>query len=137
MTVSQYRRTAAIVATLAVLLTIGIAYTAKAVLAEQAGTATVHTNFAGYATFNLPAPVNLATQVVQVTAGGTHLGGEDPSYATVNYAGMVDANTVRVRIIGWHANVVTGQAEFRYYSNADADLVYNVEPRTDVPLTVS
>jgi hypothetical protein len=48
----------------------------------------------------------------------------------VNFAGFVDKDTVRVRVIGWHANVVTGIAEFRYYSNKDVTVAVDVDPRT-------
>jgi hypothetical protein len=51
----------------------------------------------------------------------------------VNFAGFVDEDTIRVRVIGWHANVVSGIAEFRYYSNKDVTLAVDVYPRTTPP----
>jgi uncharacterized repeat protein (TIGR01451 family) len=94
----------------------------------------VHTDRGGFATLNLQVPVSPANVVIKVAAGGTHLAGEDPSFATVNFAGYVDSDTIRVRIIGWHAIVSTGRAEFRYYSNKDADLFVDVYERTAGPV---
>ena len=92
--------------------------------------AVTHTNFGGFASVNLQAPVNPADVVIKVASGATNLGGEDPSFATVNFAGFVDEDTIRVRVIGWHANVATGIAEFRYYSDKDVTVAVDVYPRT-------
>jgi len=97
---------------------------------EQHFYAHAHTNFGGFASIDLQEPVNPADVVVDVASGATHLGGEDPSFATVNFAGYVDEDTIRVRVIGWHANTVTGKAEFRYYSDKDVDIAVSVHGRT-------
>jgi hypothetical protein len=87
------------------------------------------TNFSGFVDFDLPCEPG-ATAVVKVASGGTHLGGEDPSFATANFAGFVATNRIRVRVIGWHANTITGQAEFRYYSNKNVRLAVDVYAAT-------
>jgi hypothetical protein len=136
------RRTIAVAAVLALILAAAVAVAAlrpslagalapvPATPTSQHFYAVTHTNFGGFATVNLQAPVNPADVVIKVASGATNLGGEDPSFATVNFAGFVDQDTVRVRVIGWHANVVTGIAEFRYYSNKDVTLAVDVYPRT-------
>ena len=87
------------------------------------------TNFGGFVNLDLPCEPG-ATAVVKVASGGTHLGGEDPSFATANFAGFVATNRIRVRVIGWHANVATGIAEFRFYSNKNVRLAVDVYPAT-------
>jgi hypothetical protein len=68
--------------------------------------------------------------VVTLSSGAAHLGGEDPSFATVNFNGFNATGTaVKGRIIGWHANVVTGIAEFKYYSGP-AKIAVEVEHAT-------
>jgi len=42
----------------------------------------------------------------------------------------VATNRIRVRVIGWHANTITGQAEFRYYSNKNVRLAVDVYAAT-------
>lgn len=102
--------------------------------------ATVHTDFFGNATLNLQVPVTAQGDVIiKVASGATNLGGENPSFATVNFAGFVNASdrdSVNVRVIGWHANTVTGRAEFAYYSNKDVTIAVDVYPRTAAPVTV-
>src|SRR6266540_4204466 len=115
------RRTIAVAAVLALVL---------ATPTSQHFYAATHTNFGGFASVDLQAPVNPADVVIKVASGATNLGGEDPSFATANFAGFVDEDTIRVRVIGWHANVVTGTAEFRYYSNKDVTIAVDVYPRT-------
>jgi hypothetical protein len=142
MTRTLSRRTVAIAAALALALAAAVAVAAlgppsagalapvPATPTSQHFYAVTHTNFGGFASVNLQAPVNPADVVVKVASGATNLGGEDPSFATVNFAGFVDEDTIRVRVIGWHANVVTGIAEFRYYSNKDVTVAVDVYPRT-------
>ena len=87
------------------------------------------TNFGGFVNLDLPCEPG-ATAVVKVASGGTHLGGEDPSFATANFVGFVATNRISVRVIGWHANVSTGLAEFRYYSNKNVRLAVDVYAAT-------
>jgi hypothetical protein len=134
------RRTIAVAAVLALVLAVAVAAlrpSTAGALAPVPATPTsqhfyavTHTNFGGFASVNLQAPVNPAEVVIKVASGATNLSGENPSFATVNFAGFVDKDTVRVRVIGWHANVVTGIAEFRYYSNKDVTVAVDVYPRT-------
>jgi hypothetical protein len=136
------RRTIAIAAVLALVLVAAVAAAAlrpslaralapvPATPTSQHFYAVTHTNFGGFASVDLQAPVVPADVVVKVASGATNLGGEDPSFATVNFAGFVDGDTIRVRVIGWHGNDVTGTAEFRYYSNKDVTIAVDVYPRT-------
>src|SRR5207248_10824226 len=52
---------------------------------NQHFTAVVHTDFGGNFTVPLQVPVNPADVVVKLASGGDHLGGENPSFATVNF----------------------------------------------------
>jgi hypothetical protein len=126
-------RRAVLIATAAIVLAISAMGIARAVApassTNQHFYTTAHTNFGGFADVDLQVPVDVDNVVIKVASGGTNLGGEDPSFATVNFAGFLDANTIRVRIIGWHA-VASGQAEFRYYSNKDARIAVDVYERT-------
>jgi uncharacterized repeat protein (TIGR01451 family) len=126
-------------AALAIMLVLSAFVVAQAVVpaspTNQHFPVVVHTDRGGQATLDLQVAVNPADVVVKVAAGGDHLGGEDPSFATVNFGGFVDSNTIRVRVIGWHANVVTGEATFRYYANKDVTLFVNVYERTTAPVT--
>jgi len=128
---------------LAAILAVGAFGIARAVPADQHFYANVTTDRAGYAVVNLQVPVTPAQVVVKVASGGTNLGGEDPSFATVNFAGHVDADedgayeAVRVRVIGWHANVSTGIAEFRYFSNKTTRIAVDVYERTTAPVTTT
>jgi hypothetical protein len=135
------RRTIAVAAVLALVLVAAVAAALRPSLARalapvpatptsQHFYAVTHTNFSGFASVDLQAPVVPADVVVKVASGATNLSGEDPSFATVNFAGFVDGDTIRVRVIGWHGNDVTGIAEFRYYSNKDVTIAVDVYPRT-------
>jgi hypothetical protein len=86
------------------------------------------TNSAGFVDLNLPCQLP-ANSVVQLGSGATHLGGENPSFATVNFGGFVDGDTIHARVIGWHA-IASGQAEFRYYSNKNARVSIDAHPPT-------
>jgi hypothetical protein len=100
---------------------------------------TAHTDRAGQAQVDLQVEVNPANVIVKVASGATNLGGEDPSFATVNFGGFVNldddlaAEAIRVRVIGWHANVVTGEASFKYFGNRDTRIAVDVYERTTVP----
>jgi hypothetical protein len=122
------------------LATIGVAWAlVPATSTSQHYYAVAHTDRGGFATVDLQVDVNPANVVVKTASGATNLGGEDPSFATVNFAGFVNtdddlaAEAIRVRIIGWHANVVTGEATFRYYASKDARIAVDVYERTTVP----
>jgi hypothetical protein len=99
--------------------------------------AAAHTDFGGFTSVDLQAPVVPADVVVKVASGATNLSGEDPSFATVNFAGFQDADTIRVRVIGWRANAATGTAEFRLYSNKDVTIAVDVYPRTAATTTTT
>jgi len=125
---------AAIVAAITVaVLSISMAVAAPATATTQHFYTVVETDFFGNATLDLQTPVDPDNVVVKVASGATDLGGQDPSMATVNFAGFVDANTIRVRFIGWHANTETGQADFRYFSNQVVRIAVDVYERTTVP----
>src|SRR5215216_5810210 len=53
---------------------------------------TIHTDRAGYAVATLQTEVNPANVVVKVASGGTNLGGEDPSFATVNAVELINTD---------------------------------------------
>ena len=118
------------------LATLGLAWAAPApaTATNQHFYADVTTDFFGRATVDLQAPVVAADVVIKTAPGGVDLGGLDSSVATVNFDGFVDADTIRVRFVGWHANTVTGTAEFRYFSNADSVVAVDVYHRTAVPV---
>jgi hypothetical protein len=140
------RRTAVMLA-VGIVLALSVFGVARAVVpassTSQHYLATVHTDRAGQAQVDLQVEVNPANVIVKVASGGTNLGGEDPSFATVNFGGFVNldddlaAEAIRVRVIGWHANVVTGEAAFRYYGNKDARIAVDVYERTIVPVPLS
>ena len=118
---------------------IGWAQAAPATATTQHYYANITTDRLGGATVDLQVPVDPADVVVKVASGASNLGGEDPSFATVNFAGFVNTDedaaleAIRVRVIGWHANTTTGIAEFRYFSNKATRIAVDVYPRTTVP----
>jgi uncharacterized repeat protein (TIGR01451 family) len=142
MTLVGTRRALALLATVALLALAAFAWSTTRSRADAAVPATAtsqhfyaltRTDRFGWANVNLQAAVNPADVVVKVASGASNLSGEDPSFATVNFAGFVDPDTVRVRVIGWHANLRTGIAEFRYYSSKNVTLAVDVYPRTTPP----
>jgi hypothetical protein len=132
------RRTAIALALAAILAlsALGLANAIPASTTNQHFYATTHTNSGGFASIDLQTNVVPANVVVKVASGATNLGGEDPSFATANFAGFVDENTIRVRVIGWKATPSTGNAIFRYYADKDITLAVDVYERTTVPVPV-